>query len=43
MKFRMIPMIMFCVANSDFRERRVVSDPAPAIKGNASGITDAVS
>ena len=34
---------MFWVAYSDFRDRRVVSVPDPAINGNASGTIDALS
>ncbi len=35
--------MMFCVAYSDFRDKRVVNVPDPAIKGNASGTIDTLS
>ncbi len=39
----MIPTIMFCVAYSDLRDRRVVSVPEPAINGKANGTIEALS
>ena len=42
-KFNIIPIIIFIVSNSAFRDSIDVKLPAPAINGNAKGTIEAVS